>query len=341
MAPLLQVENLRVAYASARGALLPALAGVNLALSPGEILGVLGESGSGKSTLAAALLNLLPPNGVIQSGSVVFENKNLLRASPRELQSIRGARLSSIFQEPSLALHPTLRVSQQVSDILAAHSSLTRAALREKTVDVLASTFGSEAPRIARSYPHELSGGQRQRVLIAQAIACQPALLIADEPTASLDPATQREILQLFRQIRDQLGLAILFITHNPLLLNAFADRILVLYAGRVIEIGPTEQILASPQHPYTAALLHSLPLSLIAAANAQTSRAGNISSAERALRLPVIPGEPPDLSLAVPGCRFEPRCSDKMSICTTAEPELISIGQSHSASCFKYSATR
>jgi oligopeptide/dipeptide ABC transporter ATP-binding protein len=340
MTPLLQARNLRVAYASAHSGLCPALVGVDFDLAGGEIVGVLGESGSGKSTLAVALLNLLPPNAILQSGSVLFENKNLLQISPRELQSIRGARLSLIFQEPSSALHPTLRIGQQVADVLAAHSSLARQALREKVANTLVTVFGQhDAARIARSYPHELSGGQRQRVLIAQAIACQPALLIADEPTASLDPTTQHEILQLFRQIRDQLGLSILLITHNPLLLDGLADRIFVLYAGRVIETGPAAQILASPQHPYSAALLRSLPPSPTSSANARSNRPAHLPQANRDLHLPAIPGEPPDLSQPFPGCRFEPRCSYKMPICTETEPQLISIGQSRSASCFKFSA--
>jgi oligopeptide/dipeptide ABC transporter ATP-binding protein len=341
MAPLLQVQNLRVAYASVRGDLTPALAGVDLTLAPGEILGVLGESGSGKSTLAAALLNLLPPNAILQSGSVLFETKNLLAASPRELQSLRGARISLIFQEPSSALHPTLRIGQQVADVLAAHTSFSRQARREKVARTLETVFGQDAPRIARSFPHELSGGQRQRVLLAQAIVCEPTLLIADEPTASLDPTTRREILQLFRQIRDQLGLSLLFVTHNPLLLDSLADRILVLYAGRVMETGAAPQILAAPQHPYTAALLQSLPPTPIAATNAQIHRTEHLARSNRTLRLSVIPGEPPDLSQSAPGCRFEPRCSCRMPICTSAEPGLISIGQFHSASCFKFSEAR
>lgn len=341
MAPLLQVENLRVAFASAHGPLCPALAGVDLTLSSGEVLGVLGESGSGKSTLAAALLNLLPPNAVLQSGSVLLENKNLLAAPPRELQSLRGGRISLVFQEPSSALHPTLRIAQQVRDVLAAHTSLSRETLRQKAQHTLETVFGPDAPRIARSYPHELSGGQRQRVLLAQAIACQPALLIADEPTASLDPTTQREILRLFRQIRGQLGLSILFITHNPFLLDGFADRILVLYAGRVIETGSAAQILASPRHPYTSALLQSLPSALAGLESSSSRGAAPAPHADRRERLSAIPGEPPDLSRPAPGCRFEPRCSYKMPICSTTEPDLISIGQSHSASCFKFSGAR
>jgi oligopeptide transport system ATP-binding protein len=339
MAPLLEVQNLRVAYATPRRALCPALTGVTFDLARGEILAVLGESGSGKSTLAAALLNLSPLNAVLQSGSVLFESKNLLQASARELQSLRGARISLVFQEPSSALHPTLRVGRQVGDVLAAHTSLSRAALREKSAQVLETVFGQDAQRISRSYPHELSGGQRQRVLIAQAIACQPALLVADEPTASLDPATQSEILLLFRQIRDRLGVSILLITHNPRLLDGLADRVLVLYAGQVIETGPAANVLVSPKHPYAAALLQSLPPAPTIVANAP---AGHIATSARANRslLPVIPGEPPDLSQPFPGCCFEPRCAYKMPICCTAQPELFSVTQSHSASCFKFSAT-
>jgi oligopeptide/dipeptide ABC transporter ATP-binding protein len=341
MASLLQVQNLRVAYVSSNGGLCPALARVNFDLSPGEILGVLGESGSGKSTLAAALLNLLPNNAILQNGSVLFENKDLLRASERDLQILRGCRVSCIFQEPSSALHPTLRISQQVSDVLAAHVSLSRSALREKTAQALETVFGQDAPRVGRSYPHELSGGQRQRVLIAQAVVCQPGLLVADEPTASLDPTTQSEILQLFRQLRDQLGLSILLITHNPLLLDGLADRILVLYAGQVVELGPAGQILASPQHPYTAALLQSLPATLATPPRAQPKRTADIWPSSCHPHLPVIPGEPPDLSQPFSGCRFESRCSQKMSVCITAEPELLSVGHSHTACCFKFAAAR
>ena len=260
MTPLLEVKNLHVSYSARTGEVCPALAGVNFDLAPGEILGVLGESGSGKSTLASALLRLLPSNGKIQKGSVLFEGKNLLEASPQDLRKIRGGRIGLIFQEPSSSLHPTLQVGRQVSDVLAAHESLGRRALRKKPATSSPQCFPIDAERISRSYPHELSGGQRQRVLIAQAIACGPSLVVADEPTASLDPTTQQEILQLFRTLRQKLGLAMILITHNPALLAGLADRILVLYAGRVAEIGPTAKVLSSPQHPYTAALLRCLP---------------------------------------------------------------------------------
>jgi oligopeptide/dipeptide ABC transporter ATP-binding protein len=325
MTSLLKVTNLHVSYSARSGEVCPALAGVNFDLAPGEILGVLGESGSGKSTLAAALLRLLPSNGKIQTGSVLFEGKNLLEVSPQDLRKIRGGRIGLIFQEPSSSLHPTLQVGQQVSDVLAAHVSSDRRALNDKTSQILASVFPVDAERISRSYPHELSGGQRQRVLIAQAIACGPSLVIADEPTASLDPTTQQEILQVFRALWQKLGLAMILITHNPALLTGLADRILVLYAGRVAEIGPTAQVLTAPQHPYTAALLRCLP--------------SNFAESQRARKatLNVITGEPPDLSLHEVGCQFEPRCTERMEVCKCNEPAAADVGELHEVSCFKF----
>src|SRR6267154_2295271 len=225
MTAILEIQDLRVSYRSSRGRLSPALTGISLGLMPGEIMGVLGESGSGKSTLAGSLVRLLPANGNITRGAVHFEGKDLLRAKPRELQQIRGARISLIFQEPSLALHPTMRAGEQVRQVLAAHG-FPKSALKEKTRQLFAQIFPQDAERISRSYPHQLSGGQRQRVLIAQAIACGPSVVIADEPTASLDSATQMEILSVFRTLRERLGLAMIFITHNPALLSGFADRV-------------------------------------------------------------------------------------------------------------------
>ena len=221
---------------------------------------MLGESGSGKSTLAGALLRLLPRNGEIERGAVLFEGQDLLVAEPRTLERIRGARIALIFQEPSLALHPAIRIGEQISDVLAAHESLSRPALRQKTLQLLAEVFPAEPARMANSYLHQLSGGQQQRVLIAQAIACGPSLIVADEPTASLDPTTQQDILSLFRTLRQKFNLSMILITHNPALLAGLADRVLVLYAGKVAEIGPTERVLVSPQHPYTRALLQSMP---------------------------------------------------------------------------------
>jgi peptide/nickel transport system ATP-binding protein len=325
MTPLLKVQGLHVAYSDRMGELCPALAGVNFDLGPGEILGVVGESGSGKSTLAAALLRLLPSNGKIQQGTVLFEGKNLLDASAQDLRKIRGGRIGLIFQEPGSSLHPTMPVGQQVSDVLAAHESLDRHTLSERTSQLLATVFPVDAERISVSYPHELSGGQRQRVLIAQAIACGPSLLIADEPTASLDPTTQQEILQLFQTVRQNFGLAIILITHNPALLVGLADRLLVLYAGRVAEIGPTARVLATPQHPYTAALWRCLPSHF------------RQSQGTRKTQMHVIPGDPPDLSIQARGCRFEPRCTARMEVCKSHEPGAVVVGERHEVSCFKF----
>ena len=301
MASVLEIQDLQVSYRSREGVWSAALAGVSFGLMPGEIIGVLGESGSGKSTLAVSLVRLLPRNGEIIRGAVHFEGKDLLRAKPDELQQIRGRRISLIFQEPSLALHPTLRAGEQVRQVLAAHSSPGKSAL------------------------NQLSGGQRQRVLIAQAIACGPSVVIADEPTASLDSATQMELLAVFRTLRERLGLAMIFITHNPALLSGFADRVLVLYAGQVVECGPAATVLASPRHPYTKALFQSIP------AIFEERGSG------RGTKLPVILGDSARSSLPRSGCPFEPRCMERMSVCREREPQLVNLSASHVVSCFKY----
>src|SRR5215472_12529099 len=234
MESILEVRELCVSYRSRAGDVHRALDGVSFCMESGEVIGILGESGSGKSTLAVALLGVFRRDSVVASGDVLFQGKDLLKAEPNELRAIRGKGISLIFQEPSVALHPTMRVGQQVRRVLAAHGMGDRNELDRRTREVLEALFGEEAERIAHSYPHQLSGGQRQRVLIAQAIACHPSVIVADEPTASLDPTTQMEILNVFRGLRKTLGLTMIFITHNPALLSGFADRVMVLYGGRV-----------------------------------------------------------------------------------------------------------
>ena len=325
MVPILEVQDLHVSYQSSGGASYPALAGVSFQLMPGEILGVVGESGSGKSTLATALLKLIPANGNISQGSIFFEGKDLLGASAGELEQTRGKRISLVYQEPSVALHPTLRAGEQVFQVLAAHESAGKRALRKKTRQVLASLFPEEADRISDSYPHQLSGGQRQRALIAQAIASGPSLLIADEPTASLDPTTQKEILDVFRKLRDEVGLAIIFITHNPALLAGFADRVLVLYGGRIAELGPVRDVLAYPKHPYTRALLQSMP---------QIFESGGSS---RKTTLPAIASDFSASVLPREGCVFAPRCPERMEHCGKREPARVNLSETHTVSCFKF----
>jgi oligopeptide/dipeptide ABC transporter ATP-binding protein len=325
MASVLEIQNLQVSYRSREVRSRPVLSGVSFDLMPGEILGVLGESGSGKSTLAASVLRLLPADGQIDGGAAIFEGKDLLQANSEELRQVRGGRIALIFQEPSLALHPTIRVGEQVRRVLSAHQSSVKNDLNERTQEVFTQLFSQETVRIMRSYPHQLSGGQRQRALIAQAIACNPTIVIADEPTAALDPVTQMEILGVFRSLREKLGLAMVFITHNPALLSGFADRVLILYAGQVVEWGPAEAVLRSPQHPYTKALFESLP---------------NISRENKKSRknmLPVIAGNSSPASLPRRGCSFEPRCTVRMDICREYEPPLVKLGDSDIVSCFKY----
>ena len=226
-----------------------------------------------------------------------------------------------------MALHPAIRAGEQVSDVISAHRPLARPALREKTLQVLGRVFLEDSKRIAESYAHQLSGGQRQRVLIAQAIACDPVLVIADEPTASLDPSTQQEILTLFKTLRQQSNLALIVISHNPGVLAGVADRVLVLYAGRVVEVGPAERVLTSPQHPYTRALLQCLPPRI------------EEKALSRKTKLLVIPGESPNSSQNLQGCCFEPRCSERMEICKTSEPMQVNLSQREAVTCFKYGA--
>jgi oligopeptide/dipeptide ABC transporter ATP-binding protein len=325
---VLEVRDLCVAYNGRDGGVWRALEKVNFGVGAGEILGVLGESGSGKSTLAAALLRLLPANGRITGGAILLEGSDMLRMDSVELRRVRGASVSIVFQEPSLTLHPTIRIGEQVVEVLRAHGASSKRERRERAREILAKVFSRDVERVFSSYPHELSGGQQQRVLIAQAIACDPALVIADEPTASLDPTTQREILMLFQSLRDQFGIAFVFITHNPLLLAGFADRVLVLYAGKIAELGPAEAVLLSPQHPYTQALLRCVP----------RVGYGETVRPQRAL-LPVIAGTAPSLAVLSRGCVFEPRCEKRMDTCQVTEPMAAMLGDGHEVSCLKFPA--
>ena len=327
MTSLLRVQGRDVTYVSGTGATTWALVDATFKVMPGEILGILGESGSGKSTLAAALLNLLPINGEIRRGQILMEGDDVLRLEPVELQKLRGGRIGLIFQEPSAALHPTIRIGDQISEVLRAHERLNGTGRRARVREILGEVFSSDVERIMSSYPHELSGGQRQRVLIAQAIASGPKLLVADEPTGSLDPTTQREIVSLFKALREKLGIAIIFITHNPGLLAGFADTALVLYAGRVVEWGPAQEVLFSPQHPYTKALLRCVPTFDESSATARKSQ------------LNAIEGVSPHSASILEACAFAPRCRDRMDICETRQPHGVALSNAHQVCCFKFSS--
>lgn len=322
---LLEVRNLSVTYGLGTGARIQAVDDASFRLSTGEIVGVLGESGSGKSSLASALLAMSPVNATVEGGAVLLLGTDLLKLNDEELRRCRGKKLALISQEPSTALHPTIRVSAQIEEVLRAHTGYNKGERRDAVFALLDSVFPSDAERIGHCYPHQLSGGQRQRIAIAQAIACKPSLLIADEPTASLDPITQQEIMQLLKKLQTELQLAILFITHTPELLAGFANRIFVMYAGKLVETGGTSDLFRSPLHPYTRALLACRP------------RLYPAQEVSRGERLPMIQGEAPDLTACVTGCAFEPRCPERIGICRERMPGITRVGENSQVRCFKF----
>jgi peptide/nickel transport system ATP-binding protein len=325
MAPLLQVRDLSVRFRSDRGQELQIIDAVSFDIAPGQGVGLLGESGCGKTTIALSLLRLLPSTGRVVSGTIRFLGLDILAISEQQVQKIRGAQASMIFQEPGMALNPVMRVGDQIAEVIRAHRNWTRRRCREEVESVLEQVRLTDGSRIYTSYPHQLSGGQRQRVIIAQALCCKPALLIADEPTSALDSTTQAEILVLLKELKERLGLAVLFITHDPATLAGLADRVLVMYAGRIVEEGSLLQIYRNPLHPYTLGLLRSIPPSL------------KDNPAAHKKQLPVISGSPADFADLASGCSFELRCPDRMVGCSQRLPELTQREDDRLVRCFKY----
>ncbi len=318
--PLLQVRDLHVTYSVAGDTRVAAVRGVNLEVAHGQIVGVLGESGCGKSTLASALMRTLPPNAKAE-GSASFTAVNLLALNEDELNNVRGRDLAVIHQTPSLSLNPVVRVGEQISQVIRTHLDVSKARERELALAALTEVHLPDSERIYRAYPHQLSGGQQQRVAIARAVVCRPKLVIADEPTAALDATLKIEILQLIRELNQKFGTAFLLITHSPALIAAVADRIAVMYAGRVVEEADARQICSDPLHPYTRALLKLMP------------KKPN-HAARRAFD--AIPGAPPDLTNVPRGCEFEPRCSVRREICRSLPPR-VTEKLDRSVSCFEY----
>jgi peptide/nickel transport system ATP-binding protein len=320
---LLEVSNLAVTYkAAGRG--VPALSKVSFEVRAGEIVGVLGESGSGKSTLALSLLRLLPPLAEL-SGEIHFRGSDLLHLRGAELRSIRGATISLIHQEPGFALSPVMRVGDQIAEVLRAHCHLGSKARREKVINVLERVHLHDPGRIYRAYAHELSGGELHRAAVAQALACEPELLIADETTRSLDVTTQTEMVRLLVEFNRASGTAILFITHNPAVLAGFAHRILVMHGGHIVEQGTLPQVFGRPLHPYTQTLLSLVP---------QALRAG---SRPRQAPTSVIPEAITSLSAIVAGCSFEPCCAKRMPACADKYPRDVTGEEGHRVSCLIY----
>ena len=258
---LLEVRHLEVTYHSPGQPPTRALEGISFQIRRGESLAIVGESGSGKSTLALAVLRLLPPYSTIVRGTVCFDGQDITLASESALQKIRGAKIGMVFQQPGMSLNPLMRVSRQVAEVIRAHYTWPWSQCQAKAMLLLERVFGSESGRLSQAYPHQLSGGQRQRVSIAQALACGPQLIIADEPTASLDGVVEAGILQIFHELRANGNVSLLFITHNPAILPDLADRVLVLRSGAVVEQGILQDVFRRPREQYTADLLYSLPI--------------------------------------------------------------------------------
>jgi oligopeptide/dipeptide ABC transporter ATP-binding protein len=311
---LLEVTDLEVSIAT-EGGLIEAVRGITFSLGPGETLGVVGESGSGKTMLSLAILGLLP-NAARVTGSVRLEGRELLTASAKEWNGVRGARVAMIFQDPMTALNPMYNVGWQVAECVRLHAGLNRTAARRRAVELLDMVGLPQPEQLARRYPHELSGGMRQRVVIAIAIANEPDLLIADEPTTALDVTVQAQILDTLRSIRNKTKSAMILISHDLGVVAGVADRVLVMYAGKAVEVGEVEDIFRTPQMPYTIGLLASLP-----------------SIDERRGRLASIPGTPPSGTGYGRGCAFAPRCPISASECAT-EPALVAVGPAHTAAC-------
>jgi oligopeptide/dipeptide ABC transporter ATP-binding protein len=322
MQPLLQVRNLAVCYRLDNRCPIVAINELSFDIAAGEAVGLLGESGCGKTTLTLTILGLLPRAGYVRSGSITLKEVNLLSLHDRQLQKIRGAWMSTVHQEPGAALNPVIRVGDQIAEVIRAHSTLGWAHAREEAKLLLA-LVGLTGNAISEAYPHQLSGGQKQRVVIAQAIACRPALIVADEPTTALDVVTQTEILTLLKTLQAKFKMAMLLISHDPGALEQVVERVMVMYAGRLVEEGPACDVLQEPFHPYTRGLLRAWP----AATGAQNHKQF----------LPVIPGEPPSLAHLPHGCSFEPRCPDGRSLCRNCMPKESQPEPTRRVACFNY----
>jgi peptide/nickel transport system ATP-binding protein len=304
---LLTIENLRTIIEAPGGEFGGAAAvvdGVSLSLAAGSAAALVGESGSGKTLTALSIMRLLPETARIASGRVMFEGRDLVTATGGELRRIRGVRAAMIFQEPMTSLNPVLTVGFQIAEPLRVHRGLSWSAARREAIDLLR-RVGIPAPqRRVDAHPHELSGGMRQRAMIAMALACRPALLLADEPTTALDATVQAQVMALLGDLRRQTGLALLLITHDLRLVARVADDVHIMYAGRIVESGPVSDVLGAPRHPYTAALLRALP-----GWSGDAPRANAAPGGARSARLPVIPGEPAHAHRRPTGCAFHPRC--------------------------------
>ncbi|MFI5000616.1 MAG: ABC transporter ATP-binding protein [Reyranellales bacterium] len=317
--PLLSLENLSAHYVSQRGArVVRAVDDVTLSLGAGETLGIVGESGSGKSTLALTIMRLLPPAARIVGGRMMFEGENLLDKSDVEMRHVRGKRIAMILQDPMASLNPLFSIGNQVGEPIRVHERATASSAWKRAVGLLKSVRIASPETRVTQYPHEMSGGMRQRIVGAIGISCEPRLLIADEPTTSLDLTIQAQYLNLLRDLQREHGLALIFITHNLGIVAKMCDQLAVMYAGRVVEHGPVSEVFSAPTHPYTKALLGSIP-----------------RMTDSRERLTAIEGQPPDLASLPPGCAFAPRCPAADARCRVEAPPQFVVDAGHSARCW------
>jgi oligopeptide transport system ATP-binding protein len=318
--PLMQVRNLTTRFYTDDGTVY-AVNGISYDLHEGETLGIVGESGCGKSVHALSIMRLIPsPPGEIVDGSVVFQGRDLLKLNANEMRHIRGKDIAMIFQDPMTSLNPVMTIGRQITEALELHTDLNRNAARERAIELLDLVGIPEARARVNSYPHEFSGGMRQRAMIAMALSCEPALLFADEPTTALDVTIQAQIIDLIRRLRDKINMSIIWITHDLGIIAGIAERVIVMYAGYIVEKAQVKELYANPRHPYTLGLLSSLP---------------RVDKGKAGQRLIPIAGLPPDLIGLPKGCPFAPRCAYAMERCLVENPTLREVGPKHEIACW------